>query len=141
MNSVERLDYYAARIPNEAPAVIESNRPPSGWPEKGVVEFKGMAMRYTPELPIILRNISLNIASREKIGIVGRTGSGKSSLMQALFRMIEPCEGSVVIDGVDIGKIGLKDLRSRLAIIPQDRKDGRKRTFYFLQVIKHSLHL
>jgi ATP-binding cassette, subfamily C (CFTR/MRP), member 1 len=73
-------------------------------------------MRYRPNLPPVLQDLSLDIRAREKIGIVGRTGAGKSSLMQVLFRMMEVSEGSVFIDGIDTATIGLHDLRSRLAI-------------------------
>ncbi|KAJ3348660.1 hypothetical protein HDU83_001130 [Entophlyctis luteolus] len=120
MNSVERVETYAYRVPVEADAVIAANRPPPEWPLKGAILFKNVIMRYAPDLPVVLNNVSFAIADREKIGIVGRTGSGKSSLMQALFRMVEPESGSIVIDGVDILKLGLADLRSRIAIIPQD---------------------
>ncbi|KIN98426.1 hypothetical protein M404DRAFT_851151, partial [Pisolithus tinctorius Marx 270] len=75
--------------------------------------------RYRPELDFVLKDISITINPREKIGICGRTGAGKSSLLLALFRIIEPCSGKILIDGVDITKIGLHDLRSSIAIVPQ----------------------
>jgi ABC-type multidrug transport system fused ATPase/permease subunit len=84
------------------------------------VEFKEVTMKYREDLPLVLDGVSFKIKPREKIGVVGRTGSGKSSLLQVLFRMVEPSSGTVFIDGQDIGAIGLDDLRSRLAIIPQD---------------------
>jgi ABC-type multidrug transport system fused ATPase/permease subunit len=77
-------------------------------------------MKYLPGLPLVLRKISLDIVDKEKLGIVGRTGSGKSSIIQAVFRFIEICRGTIEIDGVDISKIGLSNLRSKIAIIPQD---------------------
>ncbi|KAI8827837.1 P-loop containing nucleoside triphosphate hydrolase protein [Chytriomyces cf. hyalinus JEL632] len=120
MNSVERMETYAYNLPVEADAIIKHNRPDKEWPREGIIEFKEVVMRYAPNLPIVLDNVSFAIKSREKVGIVGRTGSGKSSLMQALFRMVEPASGKIFIDGVDIGGIGLSDLRSRIAIIPQD---------------------
>ncbi|KAI8617195.1 P-loop containing nucleoside triphosphate hydrolase protein [Chytriomyces sp. MP71] len=120
MNSVERIEAYAYSVPVEADAIIKDNRPPKDWPVAGAIEFKEVVMRYAPTLPTVLNTVSFTIKSREKIGIVGRTGSGKSSLMQALFRMVEVSSGQIFIDGIDIGKIGLSDLRSRVAIIPQD---------------------
>ncbi|KAI9343241.1 P-loop containing nucleoside triphosphate hydrolase protein [Obelidium mucronatum] len=120
MNSVERMDHYAKNIDNEAAPVVEDHRPPPGWPSKGTIEFKDLEMRYAPELPLVVKGVSFEVGNAEKIGIVGRTGSGKSSLMQALFRIVEPCSGSIIIDGVDICQIGLSDLRKGIAIIPQD---------------------
>ncbi|ORY36994.1 P-loop containing nucleoside triphosphate hydrolase protein [Rhizoclosmatium globosum] len=103
-----------------ADAIIEGNRPEKEWPHKGTIEFKDVVMRYAPTLPIVLNHVSFEVRDRQKIGIVGRTGSGKSSLMQALFRMVEPASGQIIIDGKDISLMGLSDLRSRIAIIPQD---------------------
>ncbi|KAJ3331991.1 hypothetical protein HDU91_003194 [Kappamyces sp. JEL0680] len=120
MNSVERLHYYGHEIAVEAAAVVEDNRPAASWPHDGAITFENVQMRYLPELPMVLHKISFSIRGKEKIGIVGRTGSGKSSIIQTAFRFIELCGGSIVIDGVDISKIGLKDLRSKLGIIPQD---------------------
>lgn len=77
-------------------------------------------VRYRPNTPLVLRGITLNIHGGEKIGVVGRTGSGKSTLIQVFFRLVEPCGGKIIIDGVDICKLGLHDLRSRFGIIPQD---------------------
>jgi ABC-type multidrug transport system fused ATPase/permease subunit len=120
MNAVERLAYYSYDIEQEAEHVVESNRTPSGWPSAGAIEFKDLSMKYAEDLPEVLKKISFSIGAHEKVGIVGRTGSGKSSMMQVLFRMVEPCGGSIIIDGVDITKIGLHDLRGPLGIIPQD---------------------
>ncbi|KAI8610797.1 P-loop containing nucleoside triphosphate hydrolase protein [Chytriomyces sp. MP71] len=121
MNSVERVEHYAYRLDVEADPINPDCRPPSeNWPIKGEIEFKNVTMRYAPHLPIVLDQISFQVGDKEKIGIVGRTGSGKSSLMQALFRIIEPSNGSVVIDGIQSSQLGLRDLRSSLAIIPQD---------------------
>ncbi|KAI9346900.1 hypothetical protein BDR26DRAFT_892813 [Obelidium mucronatum] len=113
MNSVERIEVYAYNIPVEADAIVKDNRPPKEWPQNGTIEFKEVVMRYAPSLPIVLNNVSFQIRDKEKVGIVGRTGSGKSSLMQALFRMVEVSSGKMFIDGIDIGAIGLSDLRSR----------------------------
>jgi len=104
----------------EAPPIIEDNRPRPTWPEEGDLEFKNLHIKYRPDLDFVLRDITCKILPKEKIGVVGRTGAGKSSLMSALFRLIEFAEGTVILDGVDISKIGLDDLRSKLAIINQD---------------------
>ncbi|KAL9091860.1 MAG: hypothetical protein Q9165_004611 [Trypethelium subeluteriae] len=117
--SVERVLEYA-RLPSEAPEVISKNRPPISWPAHGEVNFEHYSTRYRPGLDLVLKNINLKIRSREKVGVVGRTGAGKSSLTLALFRVIEPAEGMICIDDLDTTKIGLWDLRRRLAIIPQD---------------------
>lgn len=79
-----------------------------------------LQVRYAEHLPSVLKNISCTFPGRKKVGVVGRTGSGKSTLIQAIFRVVEPREGSIIIDDVDICKMGLHDLRSRLSIIPQD---------------------
>lgn len=118
--SVERIKEYST-LPQEKPSIIPEHRPPtSAWPQKGCIEFSNYSTRYREGLPLILKNIDLKIEPKEKIGIVGRTGAGKSSLTLALFRLIEKAEGSIVIDGVKIDEIGLYDLRSHLSIIPQD---------------------
>ncbi|KAJ5576016.1 hypothetical protein N7535_002942 [Penicillium sp. DV-2018c] len=117
--SVERVLEYA-NLPSEAPDVIFKRRPAIGWPAHGAVEFKNYSTRYRPELDLVLKDVNLNIKPKEKIGVVGRTGAGKSSLTLALFRIIEGVEGSISIDGLDVSTIGLTDLRGRLAIIPQD---------------------
>lgn len=117
--SVERVLEYA-RLPSEAPEIIKSNRPPVAWPSKGSLEFKNYSTRYREGLDNVLKNINLDIKSHEKIGVVGRTGAGKSSLTLALFRIIEPTAGNISIDSLNTSSIGLLDLRRRLAIIPQD---------------------
>ncbi|KAF9438945.1 hypothetical protein BGZ76_002608 [Entomortierella beljakovae] len=119
LNSVERVNEYLD-MPQEPPAVIAGSRPPAGWPFDGRIEIKDLTMQYAPDLGPVLFDVSLNIRPREKIGIVGRTGSGKSTLALSLFRLMEPASGSIAVDGIDITKIGLQDLRSRLTIIPQD---------------------
>lgn len=121
MTSVERLSQYTF-LPSEAPYVVPAERAaPEGWPSKGAIVFNDLKMRYRPELPWILKGVSCSILPREKIGICGRTGSGKSSLMVSLFRIVEaPNRGSILIDGIDIATVGLLSLRSGLSIIPQD---------------------
>lgn len=117
--SVERILEYSD-LPSEAPLIIEGHRPPAHWPHDGRVEFKNYSTRYRPELDLVLRDINLKINSQEKIGVVGRTGAGKSSLTLALFRIIEAAEGEISIDSLNTSTIGLSDLRHRLSIIPQD---------------------
>ncbi|KAK9244743.1 P-loop containing nucleoside triphosphate hydrolase protein [Lipomyces tetrasporus] len=117
--SVERILEYS-RLPSEAPAIIPNRRPPAAWPTAGEVVFEHYSTRYRQGLDLVLKDVNLHIKPREKVGIVGRTGAGKSSLTLALFRMIEPVEGHIDIDALDTSTIGLSDLRHRLAIIPQD---------------------
>ncbi|KAJ6723967.1 hypothetical protein OIU74_008348 [Salix koriyanagi] len=119
MISIERVLQYSS-VTSEAPLVLEGSRPPNKWPELGAICFKDLQIRYAEHLPSVLKNINCTFPGRKKVGVVGRTGSGKSTLIQALFRIVEPREGSIIIDDVDISKIGLQDLRSRLSIIPQD---------------------
>uniref|UniRef100_A0A804MB82 ABC transporter C family member 9 n=1 Tax=Zea mays TaxID=4577 RepID=A0A804MB82_MAIZE len=119
MISVERIMQYS-RIPSEAPLIVDHYRPPNSWPDAGTINIRSLEVRYAEHLPSVLRNISCTIPGRKKVGIVGRTGSGKSTFIQALFRIIEPRGGTIQIDNVDILKIGLHDLRGRLSIIPQD---------------------
>ncbi|XP_028758271.1 ABC transporter C family member 5 isoform X1 [Neltuma alba] len=117
--SIERI-YQYSQIPSEAPTVIEDTRPPSTWPENGTISIIDLKVRYKENLPLVLHGTSCTFPGGKKIGIVGRTGSGKSTLIQALFRLVEPSSGSIHIDDIDITSIGLHDLRSRLSIIPQD---------------------
>ncbi|RDB26210.1 Multidrug resistance-associated protein 1 [Hypsizygus marmoreus] len=121
MNSVERVVHYSRTdfIEQEAPHEIAENQPPPHWPQYGSIEFKRVSMNYRPGLPKVLRDLSLKINGGEKIGVVGRTGAGKSSLALCLLRIVE-YDGSIVVDDIDIGTIGLKDLRSKISIIPQD---------------------
>ncbi|KAK3430194.1 hypothetical protein EUGRSUZ_E01721, partial [Eucalyptus grandis] len=119
MISFERILQYS-NLASEAALLIEDSRPPSNWPETGKICFRNLKIRYAEHLPSVLKNITCTFPGRRKIGVVGRTGSGKSTLIQAIFRTVEPREGSIIIDDIDISKIGLHDLRSRLSIIPQD---------------------
>lgn len=117
--SVERVLEYA-NLPSEAADVVPNNRAPIHWPAQGAVEFNNYTTKYREGLDPVLKNINLEIKPHEKIGVVGRTGAGKSSLTLALFRIIEPTEGNIAIDNMNTSNLGLLDLRSRLAIIPQD---------------------
>lgn len=94
--------------------------PPDHWPGSGEVEMKNYSTRYRPELPLALKSVNLKLRSKEKIGVVGRTGSGKSTLTLALFRILEAAEGSIEVDSLNIRQVGLHDVRKRLSIIPQD---------------------
>lgn len=117
--AVERVNEYT-ELSEEGPYLVPGSKIPAKWPDQGKIEFQDVEMRYRAGLDPVLKRVSFQIAPREKVGIIGRTGAGKSSLMQALFRMVEVEHGSVLIDGVNIRHIGLRDLRSKLAIIPQD---------------------
>ncbi|KAH0538245.1 hypothetical protein FGG08_005164 [Glutinoglossum americanum] len=117
--SVERVLEYA-RLPSEAPEIISRHRPNISWPAHGAVSINNYSTRYRQGLDLVLKNINLNIRAHEKIGVVGRTGAGKSSLTLALFRIIEPVNGNITIDALNTSTIGLLDLRRRLSIIPQD---------------------
>ncbi|CAH9085442.1 unnamed protein product [Cuscuta epithymum] len=119
MISVERILQYS-NVASEAPMIVEDCRPPDNWPDSGSISFKNLQIRYAEHLPSVLKHITCTFPGTKKIGVVGRTGSGKSTLIQAIFRIVEPREGTIIIDDVDICKIGLHDLRSRLSIIPQD---------------------
>lgn len=117
--SIERIAEYS-ELPLEAEMIIESNRPPKNWPTEGIVTFHNYSTKYRDGLDPVLKNLTISIKSKEKVGIVGRTGAGKSSLTLALFRIIEPCAGYIDIDGINTSEIGLFDLRSCLTIIPQE---------------------
>ncbi|KAL8462289.1 hypothetical protein ACS0TY_033368 [Phlomoides rotata] len=117
--SVERILQYTS-IPSEPPLVVESNKPESGWPIQGEVNIRDLQVRYGPHMPFVLRGLTCTFFGGKRTGIVGRTGSGKSTLIQTLFRIVEPTVGQILIDGINISSIGLHDLRSRLSIIPQD---------------------
>ncbi|KAK4168033.1 P-loop containing nucleoside triphosphate hydrolase protein [Cladorrhinum sp. PSN259] len=118
MNAVERLQYYGTQLEEEAPIKTIDVR--ESWPEKGEIIFDNVEMRYRDGLPLVLSGLSMHIKGGERIGIVGRTGAGKSSIMSTLFRLVELSGGRITIDGLDISTVGLHDLRTRLAIIPQD---------------------
>ncbi|KAJ7298462.1 hypothetical protein O6H91_Y577300 [Diphasiastrum complanatum] len=119
MVSVERILQYSV-IASEQPAATKDKHPNGMWPSQGSVAFQGLELRYRPNTPLVLKGVTFTIKGGEKLGIVGRTGSGKSSIIQALFRLVEPAGGKIFIDAVDIATISLNDLRSRLSIIPQE---------------------
>lgn len=118
MNATERIYFYGNSLPSEAELHKGALHP--AWPERGEIVMRDVKMRYRDGLPLVLKGFNMHVKGGERIGIVGRTGAGKSSIMSALFRLVELSEGSISIDGVDISTIGLHDLRSKLAIIPQD---------------------
>ncbi len=118
--AVERINHYATRLEVEADEIVPYNRPPLEWPQHGAISIEKLVVSYKPQLPPVLKGISLQIAAGEHVAIVGRTGAGKTSIISSLFRLIEPTSGTILIDGIDICGIGLKDLRSRLAIVPQE---------------------
>lgn len=121
MSSVDQLAYYASNeVPVEAPRNIEETKPPPGWPQNGEICFDGVYLRYRKDGLDVLKDVTFTIKSRERIGIVGRTGSGKSTLLVSLLRIVELSQGKVTIDGVDVSKIGLDNLRKSIAIIPQE---------------------
>ena len=115
---VERIRQMSSLHP-EAPQVVEAHRPPPSWPSQGRLEFRELSVRYREGMPLVLRSLSCSIGGGEKVGVVGRTGSGKSTLVQALFRMLEAEGGGVFIDGLNTAKMGLHDLRTKLSILPQ----------------------
>lgn len=120
MNSAERLYQYAFNIPQEAAYEKTEFKPAPEWPPSGYIQFKDVSLRYREGLPLAIKDLTFDVYPGEKIGICGRTGAGKSSIMTALYRLVELNSGSISIDGLDISNLGLYDLRSRLSIIPQD---------------------
>ncbi|KAH3682616.1 hypothetical protein WICPIJ_006405, partial [Wickerhamomyces pijperi] len=120
MNSAERLLEYSLALPEEAQHESTEVKPEPSWPQQGAIEFENASLAYRAGLPLVLKNVSFSVGAGEKIGICGRTGAGKSTIMNALFRISELASGKVSIDGVDISELGLNDLRSKLSIIPQD---------------------
>lgn len=119
MVSVERIKQFT-NIASEAAWKIKDRVLPPNWPAHGNVDLKDLQVRYRPNTPLVLKGITLSIQGGEKIGVVGRTGSGKSTMIQVFFRLVEPTGGKIIIDGIDICMLGLHDLRSRFGIIPQE---------------------
>jgi ABC-type multidrug transport system fused ATPase/permease subunit len=116
MNAAERIIEYS-ELPTES---LSGADPPAAWPSEGKLEVNDLVLGYAGDLPPVLKGLTFRVERNERIGIVGRTGAGKSSLTLALFRFLEARQGSIHIDGLDISQINLHSLRSRLAIIPQD---------------------
>ncbi|KAJ4137519.1 hypothetical protein NW768_003106 [Fusarium equiseti] len=116
MNATERIVEYT-ELETES---LEGEKPSAAWPTSGTMKIDNLEVSYAPDLPPVLKGISFDVKNNERIGVVGRTGAGKSSLTLALFRFLEARSGSVTIDGLDISRVDLHSLRSRLAIIPQD---------------------
>jgi ABC-type multidrug transport system fused ATPase/permease subunit len=120
MISVERLREFCELDSESQWDSSQELKPPDNWPKNGCIEYQDYTTTYKAGIDPVLKNINLVIKSGEKVGVVGRTGAGKSSLALSLFRIIEPTNGTIFIDGLDITRIGLHDLRSKLTIIPQD---------------------
>jgi ABC-type multidrug transport system fused ATPase/permease subunit len=120
MNSVERVKEYLD-VEQEATATIAETKPPSNWPSRGSVEFIGYTTRYRPDFDTVLKDVTFKILPGEKVGVVGRTGAGKSSMALALFRALEAEKGKILVDDVDVGLIGLQDLRENIVMVPQGK--------------------
>ena len=135
--AVERLVSFL-NLPEEAPEEIEATKPPADWPTAGAIEVKGAKLAYRDGLPLVLKGLNLSIRGGEKVGICGRTGAGKSSLGQALFRLVELQDGVIEIDGVDIKTLGLNDLRSRLTVIPQVRAWKQQSGVLFIRTLNRT---
>ena len=120
MTSVERINQYS-HLPSETnlESTSDNKRPPKDWPQNGAIIFEDVSMQYHKDDPPVLKNLNFKVKPKEKVGIVGRTGAGKSSMIAALFRMSEPT-GKIIIDGIDTKNIALSDLRKKISIIPQD---------------------
>ncbi|KAL7546200.1 hypothetical protein ACHAWF_009539 [Thalassiosira exigua] len=120
MVAIEHIRQYI-KVEQEAPHHIPADKAlDKEWPSNGQIEFKNYQLRYRPDLPLVLKGVDIIIPSRAKVGIVGRTGSGKSTLMYGLTRLVEPAGGKIILDGIDITTVGLAKLRSNIAIVPQD---------------------
>uniref|UniRef100_A0A803T3A8 ATP-binding cassette sub-family C member 6 n=1 Tax=Anolis carolinensis TaxID=28377 RepID=A0A803T3A8_ANOCA len=117
--SVERVRDYSG-TPKEAPWTSDNKFFHENWPTEGQIAFRGYSLRYRPGLELALKNVNIQIKGKEKVGIAGRTGAGKSSLAMGLLRLVEAAEGEILIDGIDVAQIGLHDLRSKITVIPQD---------------------
>eukprot|EP00656_Telonema_subtile_P050414 TRINITY_DN6519_c0_g2_i1.p1 TRINITY_DN6519_c0_g2~~TRINITY_DN6519_c0_g2_i1.p1 ORF type:complete len:403 (+),score=90.39 TRINITY_DN6519_c0_g2_i1:507-1715(+) len=119
MIAVERLQVWMELTP-EQPVEGATTTVPTSWPASGAIEIRDLCVRYRPGLPLVLDRLSVSVAAGERVGLIGRTGCGKSTLASALFRVLQPSGGSIVVDGVDISSVLLSVLRSRLSIIPQE---------------------
>lgn len=119
MNSVERLQEFM-KVEQEPPSEIPETEPKPDWPTRGEIEVKDVSLRYAPHLPRVIKNVTFHVEPSHKIGVVGRTGAGKSTIITAFFRFLDPETGYIKIDDVDICSIGLRNLRQAITIIPQD---------------------
>ncbi|KAK9131039.1 hypothetical protein Sjap_011526 [Stephania japonica] len=117
--SVERIKQFM-HLQQEPPAIVDDKRPPPSWPSKGRIDLQDLKIKYRPNAPLVLKGITCTFKEGTRVGVVGRTGSGKTTLISAFFRLVEPASGSILIDGLDICSIGLRDLRLKLSIIPQE---------------------
>jgi len=120
MNSVERIRDYFQVDPEAARRSLPGHEPPKDWPQRGAIKVEHLTLRYAPDLPAVIRDVTFEVEPSAKVAVVGRTGAGKSTFATAFFRFMEADGGRIVIDGIDIAQIGLEELRSKLAIIPQD---------------------
>jgi len=119
MSAVQRVAEYKDQ-PTEDSAQEFKDEVPKSWPARGILRLEGVDMRYQPSLPLTLQNVTFGVNPGEKVGIVGRTGSGKSSIILTCFRMVNCCGGQITLDGRDTQRVPLQELRSRLGVIPQD---------------------
>jgi len=117
---VERLNELRRLPPENEPVEAELLPDTTAWPTEGVIEFRNVSVRYAAHLPLVLKDLNMMIKRHQKVGVIGRTGAGKSTLFQSLFRFVVPTEGQILIDGVDTRRVPLDRLRRALAIIPQD---------------------
>ena len=124
MNSVERVQHYSVPRDQEQWQAKDERLSQSvqggHWPTKGRIQIQNLQMRYREDLELVLKNINLDFPPSARVGVVGRTGSGKSSLLVALFRMVEPCGGDILVDGVSLLRLSLEDVRTHLSILPQE---------------------
>jgi ABC-type multidrug transport system fused ATPase/permease subunit len=116
LTSFERIQRYAQTPSERLTGLVK----PAAWPARGEIVIRALSARYRPELPLSLSNISCEIAAGSRVGIVGRTGSGKSTLLLTLLRLVEPCQGDITIDGINLSELQLSDLRSSIAVVPQE---------------------
>ncbi|GAA5886210.1 hypothetical protein JCM16303_004461 [Sporobolomyces ruberrimus] len=120
LNAVERVTDLLS-TPQEPPQIIDSKRPPANWPSSvGGISIENLTIRYAPNLPAVIKSLTVEFAPRQRVGLIGRTGSGKSTLATSLLRFVDPAEGKITIDGIDVCSIGLHDLRSSVTLIPQE---------------------
>ena len=120
MNSVERIRDYVSIESEAARRSLPGHEPPKSWPQRGAIKVDHLTLRYAPDLPPVIRDVSFEVEPSAKVAVVGRTGAGKSTIATAFFRFLEADSGRILVDGLDIATIGLEELRSKLAIIPQD---------------------